>query len=107
MFHLVIDADVRWDADERYAPPSLASEGFIHASFQPSLRESARLYFPGVLETALAVLRVDPRRLDVPVEVVSTPRGPMPHIRGSIPRQAVDVIGLAAVDAHPDVISEE
>jgi cyclohexyl-isocyanide hydratase len=71
----------------RYAPESLAREGFVHASFVDDVVESARLYFPG--DARLEVLQVDPRRLDVRVEVAATPRGPMPHIHGSVPRDAI------------------
>jgi putative intracellular protease/amidase/uncharacterized protein (DUF952 family) len=72
---------------ERYAPPGLSTEGFVHASYRDAVAESARLHFPeGV---ALEVLRIDPRRLDAPVEVATTPRGEMPHIHGSIPVDAI------------------
>jgi putative intracellular protease/amidase len=85
----------------RYAPASLASEGFLHASFQGDVIESARLYFPAGAE--LSVLRIDPRRLDVPVEIAATPRGPMPHIHGAVPRDAiVEELPLAAVAGAPD-----
>ena len=71
----------------RYAPESLAREGFVHASFVTDVLESARLYFPA--DARLEVLQLDPRRLDVRVEVAATPRGPMPHIHGSVPRDAI------------------
>jgi cyclohexyl-isocyanide hydratase len=87
-----------------YAPDSLASEGFIHASFQGDVRESARLYFRA--EQALTVLRIDPRRLDARVEIAATPRGPMPHVHGPIPRDAVveelTLDAIDAIDAAPD-----
>jgi putative intracellular protease/amidase/uncharacterized protein (DUF952 family) len=85
----------------RYAPPSLASEGFIHASFQGDVLESARLYFPAGAE--LTALRIDPRRLDVKVTIAATPRGPMPHIHGAVPRDAViEELPLAAITEAPD-----
>ena len=85
----------------RYAPPSLASEGFLHASFEGDVGESARLYFPAGAD--LPVLRIDPRRLDVPVEIAATPRGPMPHVRGAIPRDAVaEEMPIAAIAGAPD-----
>jgi cyclohexyl-isocyanide hydratase len=79
-------------AGDAYAPASLAREGFVHASYRNDVAESARLYFDPA--AALEVLQIDPRRLDVPVEVAATPRGPMPHVHGRIPRDAV-------VAAHP------
>jgi putative intracellular protease/amidase/uncharacterized protein (DUF952 family) len=89
----------------RYAPPSVTSEGFLHASYRDALLESARLYF--AKDAAIEFLRIDPRRLDVPVERVETPRGEMPHIRGSIPEDAmVERAPLASFDPHraPDLV---
>ncbi len=87
----------------RYAPSSFAREGFVHASYAPSVLESARLYFPA--GAALELVQIDPRRLDVPVVEADTPRGPMPHVHGTIPRDAiasvvpiVDVNGSAPTD---------
>ncbi len=94
---------MRWDTDGRYRPPSMAREGFVHASFRDDALESARLYFPP--ETSLRVLAIDPRRLDVPVEVVETPRGPMPHIVGAIPLDAARAISLDDVPSHADRVT--
>jgi uncharacterized protein (DUF952 family) len=84
LFHVRPVSDPR---SERYAPESLAREGFIHASFVADVEESARLYFSA--GSRLEVLQIDPRRLDVPVQIANTPRGPMPHIHGSIPEDAI------------------
>jgi uncharacterized protein (DUF952 family) len=82
-------------ASVRYAPPSLAREGFVHASYRDAVAESARLHFP--VGAALEVLRIDPGRLDVEVVVAVTPRGEMPHIHGSIVADAiVEVLPLDA-----------
>ena len=63
--------------------------------------ESARLHFPA--GPALVVLRIDPRRLDARVAIEATPRGPMPHIHGAIPRDAIaEVVPLGAILAAPD-----
>lgn len=104
LFHLVRAEDLGWGSDGRYAPASLAREGFIHASYKDRVEESARLYFPAEDLPSLRVLAIDPRRLDVPVVVADTPRGPMPHVHGSIPVDAVRVIGLDALEAHPDLV---
>ena len=101
LFHVAPAATVTF-AGERYSPASLATEGFVHASYRDVVVESARLYFPA--DADLRVLVVDPRLLDVPVEIATTPRGPMPHIRGSIPRAAIRVIGLADVANEPDAL---
>jgi putative intracellular protease/amidase/uncharacterized protein (DUF952 family) len=105
LFHLVRPEDLSWGSDGRYKAPSLASEGFIHASYKDAVWESARLYFKAEELTRLRVLAIDPRRLDVPIEVADTPRGPMPHIRGPIPVDAVRVLDLEAVDVHADVVT--
>ena len=104
LFHLVRAEDLGWGSDGRYAPASLAREGFIHASYKDRVEESARLYFQPEDLPGLRVLAVDPRRLDVPVDVADTPRGPMPHVHGSIPVDAVRVIGLDALDVHADLV---
>lgn len=78
LFHVVAAEDLRWGEDGRYRPPSFEREGFVHASFRDAVLKSARLYFPP--DARLSLLAIDPRRLDVPVDVVETPRGPMPHV---------------------------
>jgi uncharacterized protein (DUF952 family) len=106
LFHLVLARDLVWGEDGRYAPASLAREGFIHASYKDAVAESARLYFAGAAREELRVLAIDPRRLDVPVEEADTPRGKMPHVRGSIPRDAVRaVLALDDVATHADEVS--
>lgn len=105
LFHLVRPEDLSWGSDGRYAPPSLAGEGFVHASYRDAVSASAGLYFKAAELSQLRVLAIDPRRLDAPIEVADTPRGPMPHIRGSIPVDAVRVLDLEAVDTHPDLVT--
>jgi len=104
LFHLVRPEELSWGSDGRYAPPSLATEGFIHASHHGAVRESAELYFRAEELASLRVLAIDPRRLDRRVELAATPRGPMPHIHGSIPRTAYRVIGLEDVASEADAI---
>lgn len=84
LYHLV---DRGADPRARYAPASLAREGFVHCSYAPAVAESAARYFAP--DADLVAWRIDPRRLDVPVVVADTPRGPMPHVHGSVPRDAV------------------
>jgi cyclohexyl-isocyanide hydratase len=103
LFHVARRDDIVWGSDGRYRPASLAREGFLHASYADAVAESARLYFPGDAE--LRVLAIDARRLDAPVEVVATPRGDMPHVRGPIPVDAVRVVSLEAASEHPDVVT--
>ncbi len=85
LYHaLTSEARAAW-AGDLYTPPALDREGFVHASFRDAAAESARLY---VGADAL-LLQIDPRRLEARVEVVDTPRGPMPHVHGPVPRDAV------------------
>ncbi len=94
IFHVAFADEIVWDAEDRYHAKSLATEGFIHASYRGKVEESARLYFPAGAD--LRVLEVDPTGLDV--RVAETPRGPMPHIYGPIPRKhLVRIIPLSAL----------
>lgn len=104
-FHLVRPEELSWGSDGRYVPPSLAAEGFIHASHQDALRASAEMYFTPEERARLRVLAIDPRRLDTRVELADTPRGPMPHIHGSLPADAVRVLDLDAASVHPDRVT--
>jgi cyclohexyl-isocyanide hydratase len=92
----------------RYAPASLASDGFVHASYRDAVLESARLHFAA--GAPLEVLAIDPRRLDVPVVVADTPRGPMPHLYGAVPADAIArVVPLPIFEAEahalPDAVA--
>jgi glutathione S-transferase len=103
LYHIVPVGDA---VGVRYAPRSLATEGFVHASYRDAVTESARMHFPA--GAALRVLQIDPRRLDAPVEEAATPRGPMPHILGAVPAEAIAaVLPLEAIAAAPDLVEEE
>jgi len=85
------------------APASLAREGFVHASYRDRVVESARLYLPQ--DRAIVVLQIDPRLLDVRIEVAATPRGPMPHVHGPIAIRAVTrAWDLDAFEGAPDYV---
>jgi putative intracellular protease/amidase/uncharacterized protein (DUF952 family) len=103
IFHLVRADAEGFVVNGRYAPPSLDEEGFIHGSYRDAVAESARLYFPRGAE--LRAVAIDPRRLDVRVEVADTPRGPMPHLIGAIPVDAMRFIDVAEVPGHPDEVT--
>lgn len=103
LFHVSKTEELAFDEVGLYAPASLRTEGFVHASFKERVVESARLYFAA--DAALTVLAIDPRRLDVRVEIAATPRGPMPHVFGPIPRDAVKLLALDAVESHPEVVT--
>ena len=101
LYHLAPRETVPGD---RYAPPSLAREGFLHASFADAVAESARRYFAP--DADLVAWRIDPRRLDVAVDLAATPRGPMPHIAGSLVGDAVrEVCERASWASLPDRVT--
>jgi hypothetical protein len=81
-------------------PSSLATEGFVHTSYRDVARASAELYVGG----DAVVLAIDPRRLGLRVEIAETPRGPMPHVMGPVPRGAIhgalELSELASADDH-------
>lgn len=113
IYHLIPRADVpRGDL----APASLEREGFVHGSFRDAVVESARLHFPrsgpdhfaGPLRGTspagdLVALPIDPRRAGVRIELAKTPRGPMPHLHGVVPADALRApVELADVGSAPD-----
>ncbi len=104
VYHLVAGDVVtiaeRVSESSRFTPASIRTEGFVHGSFRDAVAESARLYMPrdaGGSALPWCAVPIDPRRLDVPIVLAATPRGPMPHIMGSIPR---DAIGAPLVEAE-------
>lgn len=90
LFHIVTTAD--WQAAQavgEYAPPSLASEGFVHFSWASQVARTADAHYRDVPD--LIVLEVDPSLLDAPV-VVEDSYGSgqeFPHVYGAIPVSAV------------------
>ena len=100
LYHLTTEVQT----PDRHAPASLEREGFVHCSFRDAVAGSARAHFTP--EATLFVWRIDPRRVGAPIDVVATPRGPMPHVRGPIPRDAVvAVVPLSGFDAAPDAVT--
>ena len=105
IYHLAFRAD--WEAGldaGEYRAPSLAEEGFIHASGDEAqmLRVAARL-FPG--RTDLLALDVDTARLPADSPVIREPARSgeiYPHVYGPINHAAVVRIrALAPDDANP------
>jgi glutathione S-transferase len=103
LYHLRVEG---LESTYRYAPASLATEGFVHGSYRDDVLESARVHFPA--GARLEVLVIDPRLLDVPVQVARTPRGDMPHIHGAVPARAiVRVMPLATFAAERPQLPDE
>ena len=90
LLHLVPADDFDAAGDGPYAPPSLATEGFVHCSSPSQVAGTARLLFAGT--TDLLLLVIDPRRLgDVPVRWEDTYGigQAFPHVHGPVPRGAI------------------
>ena len=91
--------------------PAAGPEGFVHCSFLPDLRETARLHFANISTRDLRAIRIDPRRLpDVRVEARSPPPSgrairTMPHVYGDLPRDAiVETKPFDAILGAPDQV---
>ncbi len=95
-----ITSRLAWDeaaSSGRYAPPSLASEGFIHCSSPDQVSAVASAFYRG--QTGLVLLVIDPQRLtsplrwEPPAETAPPPGVPagasFPHIYGPINLDAV------------------
>lgn len=95
LLHLVGAGDWTLD-DDRYAPASLADEGFVHLSAPHQVHRVAEARFAG--RDDLLLLVIDPGRLDVDVvwEDTAGEGEAFPHAYGSVPRSAV-----VAVHAYP------
>jgi uncharacterized protein (DUF952 family) len=101
LYH-VLGADAA--VGDPFSPPSFVQDGYIHCSFRDRAAESARLYFAA--NAPLRVLQIDPRRVGCEVRVVETPRGPMPHVHGAIPRAAISrELTIDQLAAAPDEIA--
>lgn len=95
IFHLVPAATWRAACDcGRYAPESLASEGFVHFSFADQVAGTANHLYHD--RDDLIVVEVDPARLgsEVVVEDLYGMGEAFPHFYGPIPT-------AAAIAEHP------
>lgn len=73
--------------DDPTRPIVAGPEGFVHCSFLPDVEETIRVHFGG--RSDLQVIAIDPRRVGARIEIAKTPRGPMPHVFGAIPSDAI------------------
>ena len=88
IFHIVPAGD--WEqAAEPYAPASLVTEGFIHASAAAQVPRVAATLFAG--RSDLLLVEIDPGRLEAPVrwEDCYETGEDFPHIYGPLPQDAV------------------
>jgi uncharacterized protein (DUF952 family) len=95
IFHLVAASDWRAACElGRYAPESLATEGFVHCSFAHQVAATANHLFHDRAD--LIAVEIDPGKLQQPV-VVEDLYGmdeEFPHVYGAIPT-------AAAIAQHP------
>ena len=89
---LHITTRAAWEAARasgRYAPPSLAAEGFIHFSDATQVARVAAARFAGVPD--LVLLRVPVDRLDAPLRYETSDAGAerFPHLYGPLDVDAV------------------
>jgi uncharacterized protein (DUF952 family) len=101
--HIVARAD--WEsalARGIYAPPSLASEGFIHCSKKPQIQHTANRFYRG--QTGLVILCIDESRLEA-ASKYEPPDSPLdetsgdlfPHLYGPLNLNAV----IGVIDFPP------
>ncbi|MFI5863360.1 DUF952 domain-containing protein [Streptomyces sp. NPDC051546] len=89
IFHLVPLADWTADPARPYAPPSLASEGFVHCSADPgTVLAIAAAHYADVPGTLLAV-ELDERGLTSEVRREGEAGLRYPHVHGPLNREAV------------------
>ncbi|MCY0945740.1 DUF952 domain-containing protein [Streptomyces antarcticus] len=88
IFHVVPLADWAAAPGLAYAPPSLASEGFVHCSAdRPTVLAIADAHYRGVRGTLLAV-ELDEAALTADVREGDS-EGRYPHVHGPLNREAV------------------
>jgi phosphoglycolate phosphatase len=90
IFHLAERAV--WDgAADTYAPPTLATEGFIHCSSAAQVEATANRYYAGRRD--LLLLTIDPVQIPSAIRweppVDPTRHSRFPHVYGPIPRRAI------------------
>lgn len=83
-----------------YAPPSLAAEGFIHASWRHQVLGIANAFLRG--QVGLVALHIDPSRLGVPLRTEAVTEGgeAYPHIYGALDPEAV--VGVSSLALQSD-----
>lgn len=92
IYHLVWRSD--WETQVqggKYRPPSLATEGFIHATKEvEKLVEVASLFFPPRGDDELLVLTLDESRVGAPIKYEDPGVGHLfPHIYGPLDTASV------------------
>jgi len=112
IYHVASDAELRAGLrEDRYEPPGLARDGFVHCAPEAAVLAVARDCFAGVAGT-LWLLRLAPERLGAPLrlEAPATREGwgrehleetsRFPHLYGPVELDAID--GVGRLDPAPD-----
>jgi uncharacterized protein (DUF952 family) len=97
LYHLVGLSDwvasSDWPATpSHYAPPSLASEGFIHLSDADQVPTTAMRYYADVADLCLVTIRADRLTAEVKWEDLAG-HGAFPHLYGPLNLDAVESVG--------------
>ena len=107
LLHVAAETDLaRARETGRYRAASLDAEGFLHCCDPDQLAGVLERYFAGV--EGIALLRIDPARLDAPVVRENTAGGEelFPHVYGEVPTAAIVSVepleGGATPPAAPD-----
>jgi uncharacterized protein (DUF952 family) len=90
-----------WEVAQRvgeYRPPSLAVEGFIHASQPDQVLEVANRFYPGRRD--LLLLWIDPQRLRPELRYEPADGELFPHIYGALNLDAVVAIDAFLPEAN-------
>jgi uncharacterized protein (DUF952 family) len=88
IYHLVLRRVWEKNADRPYRADSLASEGFIHCSFDEQLAWVANRFYADAED--LLLLHIDVERLTSPLREEPCETGEIfPHIHGPLNRDAV------------------
>jgi uncharacterized protein (DUF952 family) len=88
IYHIVLPEVWETSAGPHYEAESLASEGFIHCSFEDQLDAVLKRYYSGRDE--VVILEIDPVKLDSKLVVEPSTGGEnYPHIYGTINRDAI------------------
>ncbi|MDB9495630.1 DUF952 domain-containing protein [Spirulina major CS-329] len=100
IFH--ITPRTAWNAAQAqgdYRPPSLATEGFIHASTLEQAIATANRFFVG--QEDLVLLRIERDRLHAELKWEAVPdHGTFPHLYGPLNLDAVTAVYPLTADPH-------
>lgn len=99
LFHAVIEAEWGATPAETWAPPSLATEGFVHLSLAEQLEGTLAAHFPA--EEELLLLELRPERLEAELRFEPSRGGALfPHLYRALRDE--DILGWWRLGASPE-----